>query len=230
MIIPIAELRKNEKMSQLDLAKKLGVSRPTLVAIEKGEKDITLSQLQNLSDIFDIPLEVLLDKESSIEEKAQQQGVSKNLFQKFHNLVLQCIKYGADSDGRITKTKLAKLVYLCDFAHYYRYLDPISGFEYKKLPQGPVAIEFFDLIDTDESIFVEQRGKAILVSLVEKPDDNILSETEQGIVKEVCGKWKDANTQEIVDFTHSQFPWSVCRDREVIPYSLINMEEPDHVI
>jgi transcriptional regulator with XRE-family HTH domain len=230
MSLQIAELRKNEKMSQLELAKKLGVSRPTLVALEKGEKDITLFQLEKLSDIFDIPLEILLDEGVSAQEKIQRQGSSQNFFKKFHNLVLQCIKYGADSDGRITKTKLAKLVYLCDFAHYYRHLDPISGFEYKKLPQGPVAIEFFDLIDNDESIFVEQRGKAILVSLIEKPDDNILSKTEQEIVQEVCLKWKDANTQEIVEFTHSQIPWSVCRDREVIPYSLINMEEPENVI
>ena len=226
----ITKLRKLNKLSQEDLAKKIGVSRPTLIAIEKGEKDITVSQLKKLSEIFDIPLEILLDDELSVDKKIDYQNFSEQSFKRFRNLVLQCIKYGSDEkDAKITKTKLAKLVYLCDFANYYNFLTPISGFEYRKLAQGPVAIQFFDFIDSEESICVESSGRAMMISLNEEPEDSVLSADEEKIVKAVCMKWKKANTQEVVDFTHKQLPWAMCKEGEAIPYELINMEAPANV-
>ena len=140
----IIRLRKSRKLSQKELAERIGISRPTLIAIEKGERDVTLSELKKISEIFDLPIEIILDEELGLSKKMEAIDSSQKSLSKFNNLILQCIKYGAGSDGRITKTKLAKLVYLCEFAHYYKHLLPISGFEYRKLPQGPIAIEFFD--------------------------------------------------------------------------------------
>lgn len=225
----IVKLRKSAGLTQQQLAEKLGVSRPTLVLIEKGDREITLSELSKISQIFDLPLEVILDAEMSSSQKIKSQNFGEKSLKKFHNLVLQCIKYGASDDGKITKTKLAKLVYLCDFASYYKTLTPISGFEYHRLARGPVAIEFFDIIDNDESLKSEQSGDAILVTLVEQPDDSVLNKNELALIKEICKKWQKANTHEIVDFTHRQIPWKVCKEREVIPYSLINNEAPENV-
>ncbi len=61
---------------------------------------------------------------------------------KLQQIIAHCIVYGAMKDGKITKTKLAKLVYLVDFAKFYKFLVPMTGFEYKKLPFGPVTVEF----------------------------------------------------------------------------------------
>ncbi|MDP2642689.1 MAG: helix-turn-helix domain-containing protein [Candidatus Peregrinibacteria bacterium] len=225
----IVKLRKSAGLSQEELAQKLGFSRPTLVAIEKGERDINLTELRKISEIFDLPMEIILDEELSVSKKVDLQNFGEKSFAKFHNLILQCIKYGSDVDGKITKTKLAKLVYLSDFASYYNYLKAISGFEYRRFERGPVAIEFFDIIDNDESVGVEKNGDAVLISLIEQPNDAVLDKKELELVKAICKKWKNANTQEIVDFTHKQFPWSMCKDREVIPYTLINMESPENV-
>ncbi|MCF7836899.1 DUF4065 domain-containing protein [Candidatus Gracilibacteria bacterium] len=225
----IIKLRKTAKLSQADMAEKLGMSRPTFIEVEKGTRDITLTELKKMARIFDIPIDIFLDEELGIEEKAKCQNFSEKSFKKFHDLVLQCIKCGADEDGKITKTKLAKLVYLCDFAHYYKHLKPISGFEYRRLPQGPVSIEFFEIIDNDDSICVEPKSNAMMISLIEKPSSSVLDANEKAIVKAVCRKWKSANTKEIVDFTHKQIPWKVCRDGEVIPYTLINSEAPEDV-
>lgn len=226
----ITKLRKSSKMSQEDLARKLGISRPTLISIEKGTRDLTIGELRKISKIFDIPIEVILNKEFSIIKKVDYQNFSQLSLKRFRNLILQCIKYGSsNSDGKITKTKLAKLVYLCDFANYYKFLTPISGFEYRKLAQGPVAIQFFDIIDSEESICVEIKSRAMMISLNEEPEESILSKDEEKIVKAVCKKWKKAKTQEIVDFTHEQIPWKVCKDGEVIPYTLINSEAPENV-
>ncbi|MBU2524184.1 DUF4065 domain-containing protein [Patescibacteria group bacterium] len=225
----IFKLRKMNGLSQGDLASKIGISRPTLISIEKGKRDITLTEIKKISQIFDIPVNVMLDEELEMSEKIDSQNAHQKSFKKFHNLVLKCIKYGSDEDGKITKTKLAKLVYLCDFASYYKYLSPISGFAYHRLAQGPVAIEFFDLIDTDESICVESKGRAMMVSLIENPDESVLSKEEEKVVKAVCTAWKDKSTKDIVDFTHRQLPWATSKEGEVIPYELINMEEPNNV-
>lgn len=225
----IVKLRKSAGLSQEDLSQKLGMSRPTLISIEKGERDVTLTEIRKLSEIFDIPIEIIIDDEMSTAAKLDTRNFSEKSLQRFHNLILQCIKHGSDPDGKITKTKLAKLVYLCDFASYYKFLNPISGFEYRKLPQGPVAIEFFDIIDNNESVCVEANGKANMISLVEQPDDKVFTKQEQELIKAVCKKWQKAKTQEVVDFTHNQMPWKACKDREIIPYTLINNEEPANV-
>jgi len=214
-------------MSQEDLANKLNLSRPTLVSIEKGDRDLTISELKTLALIFDLPLEFLI---SEMEHpKGELPATHPSNWIKFLNLVLACIKYGAGEDGKITKTKLAKLVYLSDFAHYYRTLKPISGFEYKKLANGPVPIEFFEVIDTNESLTTENKGGAILISLIEQPSESAFTKEELDLIKAICKKWKHKKTQEIVEFTHKQIPWSVCKDREAIPYELINMEEPENI-
>ncbi len=225
----ITKLRKSAKISQEELAKHLKISRPTLISIEKGERDITITELRQLSRIFDIPVEIILDEQLSMKEKMNSQDFSKKAFQRFYNLILQCIKYGSGKDGKITKTKLAKLVYLCDFASYYKHLAPISGFEYRRLEQGPVAIEFFDILDTNESICIEKKDKAILVSLAEQPNETLFTDEENKLIKFICKKWQKADTHAIVDFTHKQIPWAMCRPREVIPYQLINMESPENV-
>ncbi|MCF7846136.1 MAG: DUF4065 domain-containing protein [Candidatus Peribacteraceae bacterium] len=225
----IIKMRTAANLSQAQMAKQLGMSRPTFIDLEKGKRDITLTELKKMSQIFDIPLEIFLDDELGVEEKVKCQNFSKKSFKKFHDLILQCIQYGADDDGKITKTKLAKLVYLCDFTHYYKYLKPISGFEYRRMPQGPVSIEFFEIIDNDNSISVMPKKNAMMISLVEKPDSSTLNKNEEAIIKAVCQKWKSAKTDRIVKFTHEQIPWKVCRENEVIPYELINNEAPEHV-
>ena len=225
----IIKLRKAAGLSQEELSEKLGISRPTLISIEKGTRDITIKELEVISETFSIPIEIILDDELSTAEKVEARNFDTKSFNKFHSLIQLCIKYGSADDGKITKTKLAKLVYLCDFASYYNFLKPISGFEYRRLPKGPVAIEFFDIIDRYESLKTEKSGDAIMISLVEQPNDSILDKKELDLVKKICSKWKKASTQEVVDFTHNQMPWKVCKNSEVIPYTLINNEEPENV-
>jgi GTP cyclohydrolase II len=52
-------LRDKRGLSQGEIAKKLGISRPTYVLIEQGKKDLTLSQAQTLSSVFNVPIETI---------------------------------------------------------------------------------------------------------------------------------------------------------------------------
>ena len=51
---------------------------------------------------------------------------------------------------KIPKTKLAKLLYLADFAWYYEHLQSMSGMRYKKMQYGPVPNNYFALVDEAE--------------------------------------------------------------------------------
>ena len=158
-------------------------------------------------------------------------NVNKNKLspqKKLAELIKACIKYGSDIDGKITKTKLAKLVYLSDFAFFYKNLVPITGVVYKKLEQGPVSIDYFDELISlvgNHKVNLQNKGKAELFSLNDKDDEISLNEEELKLVKNICIKWKSKKTDEIVKFTHEQLPWKISFDNDVVPYSLIIQED-----
>lgn len=146
---------------------------------------------------------------------------------KLAELIKACIQCGADNDGKITKTKLAKLVYLADFAYYYHNLEPITGVTYRKLARGPVSLDYFEELVSliaEKNIDVEKKGNSELFFLI-KEDRPKLDKSELKIVENVCAKWKGKKTGDIVDFTHKQLPWQISFDNDVIPYSLIIQED-----
>ena len=148
---------------------------------------------------------------------------------KYFDLMTSCIQLGSDShDNKITKTKLAKLMYLCDFAFYAQTGRSISNAQYLKLERGPVPLEYFSCLDTlrdVKKITVEKKGKAEMLTLVKNDEQICLSADERKLVKKVCDKWRESSTAEIVKFTHNQIPWAISFDGQNVPYSLIIQEE-----
>ncbi|MCK5096195.1 MAG: hypothetical protein KAR24_02460, partial [Candidatus Pacebacteria bacterium] len=52
---------------------------------------------------------------------------------------------------------------------------------------------------------------------------------EMNLIHKIWKSWEDADTQEIVRFTHEQLPYAVAFEGEIIPYELITQEDPEHV-
>ena len=215
--------------TQEQVAHAIGVSRPTYINIESGKKELTVRQAEALSSMLRIGMDDILgaaDGASVFSDVAEST-------EKYKQIILNSLKYGADADGKITKTKLAKLVYLADFIWYYFNQAPMSGMTYRKLPRGPVADVYFRVLDEleeDGTIIREQKGKAILFSLVEKnAPTGRLSKDELDFIEKIGKAWQCKPTDDIVNFTHDQLPWQICREGEVIPYSLIAQEEPERV-
>ncbi len=150
--------------------------------------------------------------------------IKKEKKDKMCELIKACIYYGGDSkDKKITKTKLAKLVYLADFVFYYYNFKSITGETYKKLNHGPVANSFFDCLkelERNDEIDIANKGRAKIISLLENNDFDLKKE-ELKIIKKICDKWRDRKTGEIEKFTHNQIPWKISFDKDEVPYSLI---------
>ena len=155
-------------------------------------------------------------------------------------MILAFLRSDLSRDGKVPKTKLAKLLYLADFAWYYDNLNSMSGMPYRKITYGPVPDMFFRALDELEEsgkILIERKpgsdGKeAILIKEVDSNSNqklNEISDKEKKRISEVAIKWKNKTTNDIVNFTHNQLPYFLCRENQVIPYSLITQEDPDKV-
>ena len=92
---------------------------------------------------------------------------------------------------------------------------------------------FFELTDDlydKGKINIKPLDYALMInSTTIEQEDGLLSDEEKGLLDKICNFWKDKRTNEIVNFTHEQKPWKMCRDGEYIPYSLIIQEDPNHV-
>lgn len=213
------------------VANSIGLSRQTYALVEAGKRDITLSQAESLAAMFRVSIDELRGAPDGVATLSDPQ----TSLEKYKQMILNAIQFGGDtSDGKITKTKLAKLVYLSDFTWYYDKLVPMSGMSYRKLPRGPVPDIYFralDELEEDGAIAREEKGRNILLSLAEPGDApaNRLSPDEKTEIKKIAEHWQGKQTQEIVDFTHAQLPWQICREGEVIPYGLITQEDPERV-
>jgi len=56
----LRSMRETNNLSQQQLADMLGISRPTLAQMELGNRKVKAEELQRLSEIFDISIEILL--------------------------------------------------------------------------------------------------------------------------------------------------------------------------
>ncbi|MDR0220199.1 MAG: helix-turn-helix domain-containing protein [Lachnospiraceae bacterium] len=225
----IEQARLARGYTQKQVADAIGVSRPTYASIESGEKELTICQAKTLSSMLRITIDDIL---GAVDGLSVFTDVLKST-EKYKQIILNAIRYGADEDGKITKTKLAKLVYLADFIWYYLNLTPMSGMTYRKLPRGPVADVYFralDEMEDDGTIIREPKGKAVLFFLVEKnAPTSRLSHEELDLIIKIGKAWQGKPTDDVVNFTHEQLPWQICRHGEIIPYGLITQEEPERV-
>lgn len=226
----IKQSRELAGFSQSEIAGRLGVTRQTYAALEAGKREVTLSELERLAEVCGVTISSLVPDEVMVEGREP----SGEQWRKYQDMCLAAIDAGgAETDHKITKTKLAKLLYLADFAWFYEHLQPMSGLQYRKLPLGPVPDQFFRMIDElyeAGAIAIEptQNG-AQMISRVEASEPTALTAPEKSLIAKIGQKWRPHKTQDIVDYTHRQLPWKICRNGEVIPYSLITQEEPDRV-
>ncbi|MBP9817596.1 DUF4065 domain-containing protein [Candidatus Shapirobacteria bacterium] len=219
----LGNIRSKNSWTQEEMANILGVSRPTYNAMEKGETSPTLEQINKLANKIGCePKDILTE---GIFDEA-----------KYKEVLLETIRHGADSDGKITKTKLAKLIYLNDFAWYYQHLEPMTGAKYRRLPLGPVPDIFFAKVEeliNDGTLNLELKNdKSQMISLSragEMSKTKILNPDEIKLINNVSQKWQGRRTEEIVKFTHEQLPYKICTPGEVIPYELITQQESEYV-
>ncbi|EKE21687.1 MAG: hypothetical protein ACD_7C00154G0006 [uncultured bacterium] len=171
----IKKLRLRNDFSQDYLAKKLKISRPTYMQIEKGERDVTVTEAGVLADVFGVTLfkflsgaigeerEVFFEKEhnrkpsfasSNAKALADKKATAgevrisvpiKN--QKKFKTVLTYILKKVGGKPNIGMTVIYKLLYFIDFDYYEKYEEQLMGAVYIKNHFGPTPVMFAKIIE-----------------------------------------------------------------------------------
>jgi transcriptional regulator with XRE-family HTH domain len=218
----IKDSRLKKALSQSDIAIKLGISRPSYIAIEQGKRELTMGEFEKLSSILGVSFEEV------------ESGESPN-YEKYKQMILLFLRMGKS----VKKTKLAKLVYLSDFAWFYSNLQSMSGMQYRKLTYGPVPDSYFralDELENEGKITIDRQhdGEKEMIVISESESNknqklDTISGDEKELMSKIHDKWKDKKTAEIVNFTHNQLPFLMADEEAIVSYALITQEDPHEV-
>lgn len=212
----IKPLRQAKGLNQAEIAAELGISRPTYVLLEQGEKEPTLTQLYTLARLLGVEPNELCTDLPTLESAGAN-------YTKFKQLLALCLARGA-YEGTITKTKLSLLTYLADFAWYHRHSRPLSGEVYRCTARGPVADDFFRALDDlyeNQAIALEPSGAGLIVRPIEPPTPESLTSQELTLVDEICTKWRAQTTEMVLEFVRQQTPCKAVKSGDPVPYEAI---------
>lgn len=233
----IATLRKMKGLSQADLAKSVGLSRPSLAQIEMGNRSVDIFELQKLSLILGFSLDDFMAKDFSaintleavVEEPAKEKlriSVPKLQVQKFKNVLLYILERCAGKPN-VGETVLYKLLYFSDFNYYELYEEQLTGAQYRKLPYGPVPQKLDTIINqmiengqlqrikTDYHGYPQTRYlPRVKANLTE------LKASEKEIIDRVIEQMSDWSATAISNYSHHDMPWLATKEGEEINYEL----------
>ncbi len=222
----IRSLREEKGYSQEYMTKALKVSRPSYAAIEKGEKDLTLSQAERLAAIFGMSLADFVSGNRGIEvEFEPEDNKSKNKngtlrisvpaknVKKFREVFLYILEKVGNKPN-VGMTVLYKLLYFIDFDYFEKYEEQLMGATYIKNHYGPTPVEFKKVVDDliKKEELVEVKNKYFTRELKKyiprrSADLSMLSANEIKHIDEELVRFSDKNATELSEFSHRDIPW-----------------------
>lgn len=242
----LLELRNNQGISQAFVAEKIGVSRASYIEIEKGAKELTLSQANKIAEIFNITLAELISgkqisdvkvsiKDSTDKKEKQEIRIDvpqKNL-KKFKEVLLYVLeKVGSKSN--VGMTVIYKLLYFIDFDYYEKFEEQLVGATYIKNHFGPTPVEFKKIVESMESkgeletvkskYFLHEQTKYLPRR---EPDISVLNAKEIKHIDEVLSRLSDKSAKKLSDYSHLDIPWLGTKDGEIIKYEAVFYRTPE---
>lgn len=241
----IKKLRLKFDYSQDYLAKKLSISRPTYMQIEKGERDITVIEAGLLAEIFGMTLmdflsdttvmekETILETESNKKEKKikNESRISvpiKN--QKKFKTVLTYILKKVGGKPNIGMTAIYKLLYFIDFDYYEKFEEQLMGAVYIKNHFGPTPVMFAKIvaemkvkneIEEVKSKFYNMEQMKYFLNPDYQIDLTPLSAQEIKHIDWELRRLADKTAKELSELSHEDMPWRAAKMGEQVEYNSV---------
>lgn len=234
----IQQQRTKRNMTQEYLASELDMSRPTYLQIERGERELTISEAKKLAALFDMSLENFLDKkepkrsvviEKESEKKSEnlQIRVTEKNLDKFKQVLLYVLnKVGGKPN--VGETVLHKLLYFIDFDYYEKFEENLMGATYIKNHHGPTSIELGAIIKEMQEQGELEAVKSQYFKYLQKkylprkrPNLDILSAREIEHIDDVLARLSDKNAAEIENYSHEDIPWKSAQDGKSLSYESV---------
>jgi len=242
----IRKLREEVGLTQQDLADKLKLSRPVIIAIESDKRALTIPEAQIIADFFRLSLTQFLDPSLEIEVHLLQEPTTKTKKQKnierinvpqqkigkFKEALLYILeKVGAKPN--VDETVLYKLLYFIDFDFYELYEEQFIGATYIKNTYGPTPIEFRKIVD---QMIDNGEVEQVKSQYFKKPqrkylprrsaDLSELNARELHVIDTVLDRLSHMSATAISDYSHKDVPWLITADKAPIEYESVFYRTP----
>ena len=222
--IDIRKLRKKVGMSQEELARRLNMSRPTLISLEKGDRPLKLEEKKEIEKIFEMVQAHEVEPAGDVRIEIPQKKLDK--FKQVFLYILE--KVGGKPN--VGLTVLYKLLYFIDFDYYEKYEEQLMGLTYIKNHHGPTPKEFIKVIEemkrkeeieeVKSPYFKYEQRKYLSLPNV-KADLSKLSGREVEMIDSVLAKLSNMSAAELSDYSHADVPWMTHEDGEEISYESV---------
>lgn len=235
----IQQQRNKHDFSQEYMASALGISRPTYVQIELGERDITVTEAHKLAEVFGMTLEnflafnnqkdpkIILEKEKKTPKADMEIRVTRKNLEKFKQVLLYILEK-VGSKPNVGETVLNKLLYFIDFDYFEKFEENLMGATYIKNHHGPTPVELKTVIERmkkngeieeiKSKYFTHEQKKYLPLRRA-----NLSSLTGQEIehIDEVLARLSDKNANEISEYSHHDVPWLSRQSGEALSYESV---------
>lgn len=215
----IKGMREKCGMSQAELAKRLGMSRPTLIKVEKGERKLSRDEEGKILEIFDMVGAHQTSPSSDVRISIPE----KNL-EKFKQVFLYVLEKTAGRPN-VGMTVLYKLLYFIDFDYYEKYEDQLMGLTYIKNHHGPTPREFVKVIEGMKETGELEEVKSKYFTYDQRKflphchaDLSKLSAQEIAMVDNVLARYADKSAAELSLLSHEDTPWIAAEEGKNIEY------------
>ena len=215
----LKQVRQKQNITQADMAKKLGISRPTYIQIERGKKEPTITQARIIAE--------LLQLNEAQKPKKKPRSTSQFDSHKFKETLLYVLeKVGAKPN--IGETALYKLLYFIDFDFYEKHGRPLTGATFMKNHHGPTPKQFKPITDemVQEGELERVRSKYFQYDQkkylpLREPQLGIFTVIEIKHIDDVLARLSEKNASELSTYSHEDIPWQATNNQNDIDYQLV---------
>jgi transcriptional regulator with XRE-family HTH domain len=245
----LRELRTKRNFSQERLAEEIGISRPTYFQIEKGERELTVTEAQKIAEIFGMTLEDFLggkdphvvvpnlpSKRKTEESSGMRINIPQENMEKFREILLYILqKIGAKPN--VGETVIYKTLYFIDFDFYEKFEEQLMGLKYIKNHHGPSPVGFTQMVakmekDKDlmriRSKYFQYEQKKYMP--LREPDLSKIDSRELRHIDAELSRLSDMNAAQIREYSHEDIPWKVHTMGEALDYEYVFYRESPYSV
>ena len=246
----VQRLRKKHGLTQEQVARGIGITRPTYIQFERGVRDLTIAEAQKLAETFNISFEdfvreqepgapdVTIEKGKTRPSPDRQElriSVPQKRVDKFRE-VLRYILKKVGGKPNVGMTVLYKLLYFIDFDYYEKHEEQLMGLVYLKNHHGPTPLLFDKLIakmmeggevEKIKSKFYAYPQIKYLINPAVVPDLSLLNGREIEHIDWELQRLSDMTASELSDLSHKDVPWISAESDTPLDYESVFYRTPE---
>jgi transcriptional regulator with XRE-family HTH domain len=235
----LADIRKKKSLSQEELAKLIGVSRPVMVQIEAGKRGLELTEFLQIANLMEFSIDEFLSNSYSNQQELslvnevdllllKKERIPRPVLkiQKLQNVLLYLLEKTAGK-ANVGESYISRLIYFADFNFYELYEEHLSSMSYKKQSFGPHPIELVQVLDKmiEDGLIkkVKTKFQGLFINRfipLEQSNLHYLKASEKEVIDNVLEQMGNWTTNKINEYAQKDMPYVVTKEGDVINFEM----------